>query len=130
MTKDLAASIRSRLLTIAKSQNTDFNQILIRFALERILYRLSQSAYANRFVLKGALLFNIWYDIPHRATRDIDLLGFGSSDLKSMEEIFGHVAKISHEDGITFDSTTVSVEEIRKEAGYAGARRVQVLFID
>ncbi len=122
MTKDLSASIRTRLLSIAKSQNTDFNQILIRFALERILYRLSLSPYANRFVLKGALLFNLWYNMPHRATRDIDFLGFGSSDLKVLEDTFREIANISCHDGIIFDPETITVEEIRKEAGYAGAR--------
>ena len=82
MTKDLAASVRARLLAVAKSQGVDFNQVLVRFALERILYRLSQSTHADRFLLKGALLFTIWYDMPHRPTRDADLLGFGPSDLE------------------------------------------------
>lgn len=73
---NLAASVRARLLNIAKAQGVDFNQVLVRFALERILYRMTQSQHANRFVLKGALLFTLWYDMPHRATRDADLLGF------------------------------------------------------
>lgn len=59
MSKDLAASIRARLLNVAKAQGVDFNQVLVRFALERMLYRLSQSAHADRFVLKGALLFTL-----------------------------------------------------------------------
>lgn len=76
-----AASVRARLLNIAKAQDVDFNQVLVRFALERILYRMTQSRHADQFLLKGALLFTIWYDMPHRATRDADLLGFGASDL-------------------------------------------------
>lgn len=67
MSKDLAASVRARLLNIAKAQGVDFNQVLVRFALERMLYRLGLSAHADRFVLKGALLFTLWYDMPHRA---------------------------------------------------------------
>ncbi len=122
MTKNLAASVRTRLLTIAKSQGVDFNQMLVRFALERILYRLSQSAHADRFLLKGALLFNLWYDMPHRPTRDADLLGFGPSDLESISQTFRDIAGVEVEDGIIFDPATVSVEEIRKDAGYAGAR--------
>ena len=59
MTKDISASVRARLLTIAKAEKSDFNQILVRYALERILYRLSQSQHADRFLLKGALLFNL-----------------------------------------------------------------------
>ena len=84
MAKDLAASVRARLLNVAKAKNEDFNQLLVRFALERILYRLSRSQHADHFLLKGALLFNLWYDLPHRATRDADLLGFGASDLESI----------------------------------------------
>ena len=85
---DLAASVRARLLNVAKAQGADFNQVLVRFALERILYRLSQSEHADRFLLKGALLFTLWYDMPHRATRDADLLGFGASDLESVAQTF------------------------------------------
>lgn len=67
-TPNVAASVRARLLNVAKAQGVDFNQVLVRFALERILYRLTQSPHADRFVLKGALLFTLWYDMPHRAT--------------------------------------------------------------
>ncbi len=122
MSKDLAASVRARLLKIAKSEGADFNQVLIRFALERILYRLSKSVYADQFLLKGALLFTLWYDMPHRSTRDADLLGFGSSDLESIAQTFRDIADVEVEDGIVFDPASVSVEEIRKDAGYAGAR--------
>ncbi len=122
MNKDLAASVRARLLNVAKAQGVDFNQVLVRFALERILYRLSQSAHADHFLLKGALLFTLWYDMPHRTTRDVDLLGFGPSDLESIAQTFRDIASVEVEDGIVFDPATVSVEEIRKDAGYAGAR--------
>ncbi len=124
MNKDLATSVRARLLNIAKTQGADFNQVLVRFALERILYRLSQSAHAEHFLLKGALLFTLWYDMPHRTTRDADLLGFGPSDLESIALTFRDIASVEVEDGIVFDPATVTVEEIRKEAGYAGARVV------
>ena len=122
MNNNLAASVRALLLNVAKAQGVDFNQVLIRFALERILYRMSRSAHADRFLLKGALLFTLWYDMPHRATRDADLLGFGPSDLASIAQTFRDIASVDVNDGITFDPTSVSVEEIRKDAGYAGAR--------
>ena len=122
MTQDIAASIRARLLNIAKADNTDFNQILVRYALERLLYRISISEYSGQFLLKGALLFTLWYDMPHRPTRDADLLGFGDSNLKSLEDAFRAISSIQVEDGIIFDPNSVVVEEIRKEAGYAGAR--------
>lgn len=119
---NVAASVRARLLNVAKIQGVDFNQVLVRFALERILYRLTQSQHADRFLLKGALLFTLWYDMPHRATRDADLLGFGASDLTSVAETFRDIAAVSVDDGIAFDPASVTVEEIRKEAGYGGVR--------
>jgi len=119
---NVAASIRARLLNIAKAQGVDFNQVLLRFALERILYRMTQSQHADRFVLKGALLFTLWYDMPHRATRDADLLGFGAGDLTSVAETFRDIAAVAVDDGITFDPASVTVEETRKEAGYGGVR--------
>lgn len=122
MTKDIAASVRARLLNVAKAEGSDFNQVLVRYALERFLYRLSQSTHADRFLLKGALLFTLWYDMPHRPTRDADLLGFGPSDLASIGRTFRDIADIAVEDGIVFDPLSVIVEEIRKNAGYAGAR--------
>jgi len=122
MTQNMAQSVRARLLNLAKAEGVDFNQVLVRFALERMLYRLSQSAHADRFVLKGALLFTLWYDMPHRATRDADLLGFGASDLASLVQTFRDIASVEVADGIHFDPLSVNAENIRKEAGYAGAR--------
>ena len=121
---NVAASVRARLLNLAKAQRVDFNQVLVRFALERILYRMTQSPHADRFLLKGALLFTLWYDMPHRATRDADLLGFGASDLDSVSQVFRDIADVSVDDGIVFDPASVTVEEIRKEAGYGGVRVV------
>ncbi|CAG9167284.1 nucleotidyl transferase AbiEii/AbiGii toxin family protein [Cupriavidus pampae] len=122
ITTNKAASVRARLLNVAKAQGLDFNQVLVRYALERILYRLTQSRHADRFLLKGALLFTLWYDMPHRATRDVDLLGFGASDLDSVEDVFRDIAAVSADDGIVFDPASVKVQQIRKEAGYGGVR--------
>ena len=122
MTKDIAASIRARLLNLAKEEQTDFEQMLVRYTLERLLYRLSQSAFAERFVLKGALLFSVWYGMPHRSTRDADLLGFGPSDLESIRQTFKEIAGFNFNDGVYFDTDTINVDAIRKDAGYTGAR--------
>ena len=119
---NVAASVRARLLNVAKAQGVDFNQVLVRFALERILYRMTQSQHADRFLLKGALLFTLWYDMPHRATRDADLLGFGASDLASVAETFRDIAAVAVDDGIVFDPASVTADDIRKEAGYGGVR--------
>jgi len=122
MSQDLAASVRARLLNRAKAEQSDFNGVLLRYALERLLYRLSQSDHAERFLLKGAMLFTLWYDMPHRPTRDVDLLGFGPSDLGAVVQTFRDIASISVADGMSFDPASVSAQEIRIEAGYAGAR--------
>ncbi|MGQ0709439.1 MAG: nucleotidyl transferase AbiEii/AbiGii toxin family protein [Rhodoferax sp.] len=122
MAQDLAASVRARLLAIAKAEAADFDTVLVRYALERFLYRLGQSAHADRFVLKGAMLFHLWYAMPHRPTRDVDLLGFGASDLDSIAQAFREIVSVLAEDGMVFDPASVQVAEIRKSVGYAGAR--------
>ena len=76
--RNLGASVRTRLLQLAKASGQTFDLVLTRFALERLLFRLSESPHAGRFVLKGAMLMMSWFDDPHRGTRDLDLLGFGS----------------------------------------------------
>jgi predicted nucleotidyltransferase component of viral defense system len=121
---DVGASVRARLLTIAKADGQDFNFVLTRYALERLLYRLGQSRYAERFLLKGALLFDLWFDIPHRPTRDIDLLGFGSAEPLIAERIFRELcsAVAVPEDGMHFQPETVRVQAIRKAANYGGLR--------
>lgn len=119
---DIAASVRARLLNVAKAQGVEFNQMLVRYALERILYRMSLSPHAHRYLLKGALLFTLWYDLPHRATRDVDLLGFGPSDLASVAQSFRDIAAVAADDGISFDPDSVVAEEIRKDSRYDGAR--------
>ncbi len=85
--KNLAASVRARLLNISRESKEDFNQILVRYAGERFLYRLSISEYRQDFVLKGATLFSLWFEKPHRATKDIDLLGYGHRELDELENI-------------------------------------------
>jgi hypothetical protein len=120
--KNVGASVRARLLSRAKDSGSDYGLILTKYALERILYRLSVSQWSDAFLLKGALLFDLWFDQPHRPTRDIDLLGFGSSDLDVVAAAFCDVCGVACEDGMTFDATTVRAAEIRKEANYAGVR--------
>lgn len=121
---DVGASVRARLLNKAKADGQDFNLVLTRYALERLLYRLGQSQYAERFLLKGALLFDLWFDIPHRPTRDIDLLGFGSAEPTVTESIFQDLchATVVPEDGMHFQPETVRARAIRKEANDGGLR--------
>jgi len=120
MSRNLAASIRARLKQRADATKQDFNLTLTHFGLERLLYRLSISPYAANYLLKGALLFSLWYDQPHRPTRDADLLGFGSDDLGIAVSAFRTICRIAAEDGIAFDPASVKASVIRKEAGYSG----------
>ena len=122
MSRNLAASIRARLKQHADATKQDFNLTLTHYGLERLLYRLSISAHAPNFLLKGALLFSLWYDLPHRPTRDADLLGFGPDDIDSAVATFREICQITVEDAIAFDPASVKGTVIRKEAGYGGVR--------
>lgn len=127
---NLGASIRARLLNIAKQRNLQFQLILIQFALERLLYRLSISPHRDRFVLKGARLIMIWLDTPHRATQDVDFLGFGDSDPDAMLDVFREVCAIAVDDGIEFDLTTLRIIQNREKLEYGGLRMTLIAMID
>ena len=122
MSANLAVSVRARLTNLARKNKQDIGLVFTRYGLERLLYRLSQSAYKDQFLLKGALLFNLWYDVPHRPTRDVDLLGFGSNDIAHLENVFRDIVCVPSEDGLSFDPATVQGSEIRKATGYRGVR--------
>lgn len=125
-----AASVRARLLAKARAEKQDFNLVLTRYTLERLLYRLSVSAHADHFLLKGALLFDLWFDIPHRPTRDADLLGFGSAEIPHVEAVFREICAVELDDGIRFQADSVHAEEIRKEANYSGVRVTLIGLLD
>lgn len=122
MTDGRATSIRARLLARAKAQGDDFSLVLNRYAIERFLYRLSISPARDAFVLKGALLFDLWFDVPHRATRDADFLGFGTEDAETLRRTLQQVCVIEADDGLGFDAASISVESIREQANYGGLR--------
>ncbi|MDH5540766.1 MAG: nucleotidyl transferase AbiEii/AbiGii toxin family protein [Rhizobacter sp.] len=122
MSSHLGASVLARLLDLAKRRGDDHSLLLNRFALERLMHRLSVSDHANSFLLKGALLFSIWYDQPHRPTRDADLLGFGLDDAMTLVATFREIVAIDLEDGIVFDPNSVRAEAIREDNLYGGLR--------
>lgn len=123
--RDVGASVRARLLQLAKNRGEDFQLVLTRYANERLLYRLAQSPHAASFVLKGATLFTLWTDKPHRATRDVDLLGFGDPSVDRIREIVTDLISLEvGDDGVTFDATTVDVGPIREDQEYGGVRAV------
>ena len=122
--KDLQASIRGRLKKQARERGEDMLYVLSRYAIERLLYRLGRSQFADQFVVKGALLFSLWRDHPHRPTRDLDLLGFGSEDADRIRQVFTDLcaAPAEEPDGLIFQGETVRVTPIRETQEYGGLR--------
>lgn len=122
MSADLAASIHARLLNRAKARGEDFNLILTRYALERFLYRLSLMPAREAYWLKGAMLFDLWFDVPHRPTRDADFLGFGPMDTDALAGTIREICGVAVDDGMVYDPGSIAVEEIREDARYGGLR--------
>jgi hypothetical protein len=130
-TKNVAASVRQRLYNMAKKRGDDFQILLTRYTIERLLYRLGHSPHRAGFILKGATLFSLWGDEPYRATRDLDLLGIGKSDLSRLRDIFRELCRLQVEnDGIRFDPDTVDAVPIREDADYGGVRVTLVAYLD
>jgi predicted nucleotidyltransferase component of viral defense system len=121
--RDLAASVRERLLRRAKENGEDFQLILQRYAIERLLFRLSQSPYHGRFVLKGAMLYVVWGGEAYRPTRDLDLLGYSPAEVGAVAACFRALCSIGvAADGLVFLAESVRAEEIREQAEYGGIR--------
>ena len=119
--RDVAASVRARLLNHARAQRLEFQSVLTRFGVERLLYRLSISPYADRFVLKGAQLLLVHAAEPHRPTKDLDLLGLGSDDVQEVAQVFREICEVPvASDGLAFDTGGVTAEVIRETARYGG----------
>lgn len=121
--RNIGASVRARLLERARAERSDFQILLTRYALERLLYRLSVSPHRDRFILKGAMLFVTWVADPFRPTRDLDLLGHGDSDAVSIAETFRAIcAEPVADDGVTFEIAALTAAPIREEVEYGGMR--------
>jgi len=119
--KNTPASVWARLRLVAKKRGEQPEYTLTRYALERLLYRLSQSAHANQFILKGACLFEIWSQHPHRATRDIDFLGFGANNIDHLVAVFKEICQVPVEDdGLDFKQDTTTGKRIRENQTYEG----------
>ena len=118
--KNVAASVHQSLYNRARESGEDFNGLLIRYANKRFLYRLGASEYQDRFLLKGASLLALWFAQPHRPTRDIDLLGFSSSEISDVETIFRDIclSKTREDDGLLFKAESVKAAEIKEDQEY------------
>lgn len=160
--RNLVASVSARLLKVAHEREEEYQLVLMRYGLERLLYRLGRSPYAGQFVVKGALLFTVWAaqteqadqteegsthnevrssstaaGVPsnpsaqhphqaHRATHDLDLLGFGPADLARLVNVFRDLCQLQlpadEDDGLTFQPETVRAAPIREDQEYGGIR--------
>ena len=121
--RNLSASVRQRLLNLSERRREPFDLVLVRYGIERLLYRLGRSSHADKFLLKGAMLFALWSDGSHRPTRDVDLLGFGPHDDETLGAIFADLCSVTTEpDGLAFLPESVAAAPIREGAAYPGTR--------
>lgn len=123
MNKNLSASVRDRLLNLARQQNRVFDEIMTMYMLERLLYRVSCSRYRDNFILKGGLQLCVLLEEPYRTTKDIDFLAMKISAWPDdMETIFREICDIKNGDGLDFVPEQINTERIREGADYEGIR--------
>jgi len=121
--RNVGASVRARLLERSRESGEDFQFLLHRYAAERFLYRLGESVHRNSYVLKGAMLFALWDSSIYRATRDLDFTGYGSNEAEDVLAALREVCTATvADDGLIFDSSTLTAEPIRDDAEYDGLR--------
>ena len=121
--RNVGASVRARLLDRARAESADFQILLTRYALERLLYRLGRSAHRDRFILKGAMLLTTWVPDRFRSTRDLDLLGYGENSPDAIAQAFRTIFALHvDDDGVVFDVDAVETAPIREELDYGGVR--------
>lgn len=120
---NVSASVRARLLNKAKADGRPFNELLQYYAMERFLYRLSRSEFADKFVLKGGLMLQMWGGSLRRATKDIDLHKKSAASVEDLIEVVRSCLNAAVEDdGLEFDAKTIVGEKIRLDAQYDGVR--------
>jgi predicted nucleotidyltransferase component of viral defense system len=118
----LVQSIRQRLENHARKSGQDIQRTLVRYALERLLYRLSISDHRDRFILKGAMLFSVWDGAPFRATGDLDLLGNGPNTEEALAKVFREICaiKVAEPDGLNFNTDAINTAQLRLATDYSG----------
>lgn len=119
---NIAASVRQRLLNLARSEGRAFQTLLVAFGLERLIYRLSKSPHRDKFVLKGGMLITLWTTDPGRFTRDIDFLALGETEDADLSSIFAEILSLDAGDGLEFSIDTITTTDIREDQVYGGKR--------
>jgi predicted nucleotidyltransferase component of viral defense system len=120
--KNQAASVKQRLLNLARKEGRVYDVVLVRYALERALYRLSISDHRDRFVLKGGMLVTLWIEDGNRETRDADFLGYGDPGQDKLRATFAEILAIGADDALVFDVKGLTSTAIREEMEYGGVR--------
>ena len=121
--KNIEASVRAKLQNKAKETHRPFSEVLQYYAMERFLYRLGQSKYADKFILKGALMFTVWQIAERRTTLDIDFLALYDNGVAKIENVIREICDVKADpDGLVFDKTTVTGRKIKEDADYEGVR--------
>lgn len=129
--RNVAASVRQRLTNAAKQSGRPFQEVLQHFAMERFLYRLSQSPHNERFVLKGALMFNVWGAPASRPTRDIDLLARLNNSVDAILPVIRDICQQAVEpDGLVFDVDSLVGQVIKEDADYSGMRVTFLAYLE
>jgi len=128
--KNVAASVRARLLNLSRSDGVSLASLMEQYVTGRFLYRLANSAYHDRFVLKGAQLFRLWDAEMHRPTRDLDFLGYGDSSVESVRSVFAELVEqpIEPDDGLEWGKITAA--PIRDDLAYGGVRALIKVKLD
>ena len=121
--KNIEASVRALLQNKARETNRPFAEVLQYYGMERFLYRFSRSEYADKFILKGALMFTVWQVPQRRTTLDIDFSSTYDNQIATIEKVIRDVSKVSvTPDGLVFDSQTIKGQKIKEDADYEGVR--------
>jgi len=131
MSKNIAASVKQKLLNYAKENERPFNEVLQYYVMERFLFRLSESTHKERFILKGALMLRAWQSPELRPTMDIDMLGITGNEINNViSQIKDIVLNDIEPDGLLFDTNTITAEEITEDADYSGIRVSMYAFLE
>ncbi|MGV1769585.1 nucleotidyl transferase AbiEii/AbiGii toxin family protein [Agrobacterium vitis] len=128
--RNRAASIKQQLSNLARREGRVFEIVMVRYALERLLFRLSASDKADRFILKGGMLVTLWLEGDNRETRDVDFLGYGQADGETLKSIFADIMAAQYDDGLMFDVGGLQAEVIREEMEYNGVRLRTVALLE
>ena len=130
VSKNLAASIRERLLNLSREQGRIFEVVLVTYGLQRMIYRLAISEFRNQFILKGGMLVTLWIAGQSRTTRDADFLGHGDASEDHLKSVFAKLLSLEADDGLVFDTDGLTAETIKDQQEYGGIRLKTTAYLD